>query len=293
MRHFPQLVQAVILNRCVAGHLCGTLFINLKTFVCMKKILAVLILLAAAFTSCDKDDSKGGTFKGPEVKFHDGKAWTWVKLDNEEKPLQVGVTITDAAFNSVPFPQNMPPGHDMVNSFSLKLHAKAKVLPFTHIGLDWNPAGHEPPGIYDKPHFDYHFYMISEADRLKIKPYEQDKAKFDNAPAQGYLPAVYINPGGGVPAMGAHWINANSPELVPPHNFTETFFFGSFDAKVIFYEPMITHDFIKTVNGTFSKDIPQPTKFQANGYYPTKWSITRKNGVTEVILDGFVYRTAS
>ncbi|UYQ92609.1 DUF5602 domain-containing protein [Chitinophaga horti] len=259
----------------------------------MKKILAALVLLAAVFTSCEKDDSKGGTFKGPEVKLHDGKAWTWVKLDDKGDPLQIGVTITDAAFNSVPMPNGEMPGHDPMNSFSLKVPAKASVLPFKHIGLDWNPAGHEPPGIYDKPHFDYHFYMISEAERLAIPTYDQDSLKFKNSPAAGYLPASYVNFGGGVPQMGAHWVDINTPEIKPPFNFTETFFYGSYNGKVTFYEPMITHDFIKGVNGAFHRDIPQPTKFQQSGYYPTKSSVIKKNGVIEVILDGFVYKTAS
>ncbi|MCK7558346.1 DUF5602 domain-containing protein [Chitinophaga sedimenti] len=259
----------------------------------MKKIPAALVLLAAMFTSCDKDDSKGGTFKGPELQLHDGKARSWVKLDEKGNPLQIGVTITDAAFNSVPFPAGEMPGHNMANSLSLQLPKQASSMPFKHIGLDWNPAGHEPPGIYDKPHFDFHFYMISQAERMQIPTYDQDSLKFKNSPAPAYLPASYANFGGGVPQMGAHWVDLNTPEIKPPFNFTETFFYGSYNGKVIFLEPMITHDFIKNVNASFTRDIPQPAKFQVSGYYPTKSSVVRKNGVTEVILEGLVYKTAS
>lgn len=259
----------------------------------MKKILAAIVLLATVLTSCDKDDSKGGVFKGPEVKFHEGKAWTWVELNDAGAPLQLGVTFTDQALNSVPGPDGQMPGHDMRNSLTLKMPGKASMLPFKHIGLDWNPAGHEPPGIYDKPHFDFHFYMISEAERLAIPVYDQDSVKFKNAPPAGYLPATYFNPGGGVPAMGAHWIDANTPEIKPPFNFTETFFYGSYNGKVIFYEPMITRDFIIGVANKFERDIPQPEKFQVKGYYPTKTSVIRKNGETQVILSGFVEKQAS
>jgi hypothetical protein len=27
------------------------------------------------------------------------------------------------------------------------------------VGLNWNPHGHIPPGVYDLPHFDFHFYI--------------------------------------------------------------------------------------------------------------------------------------
>jgi hypothetical protein len=40
--------------------------------------------------------------KGPEVQVHGGKAWTWVHLNNEGKPEQAAITLTDAALNSVP-----------------------------------------------------------------------------------------------------------------------------------------------------------------------------------------------
>ena len=32
-------------------------------------------------------------------------------------------------------------------------------MPLKWALLNWNPHGHIPPGIYDRPHFDVHFYM--------------------------------------------------------------------------------------------------------------------------------------
>jgi hypothetical protein len=37
---------------------------------------------------------------------------------------------------------------------------------FTHFGLEWNPQGHPPSGIYEDPRFDFHFYLVPEAERL-------------------------------------------------------------------------------------------------------------------------------
>ncbi len=50
--------------------------------------------------------------------------------------------------------------------------------------------------------------------------------------------------GGGVPQMGAHWVDVTSPEL-NGSTFAQTFIYGSYDGQVNFYEPMITLDFLK------------------------------------------------
>ena len=91
--------------------------------------------------------------------------------------------------------------------------------------------------------------------------------------------------------MGAHWLDATSPEL-NGQLFTQTFIYGSYNGKVNFYEPMITLQFIKD-NPEFERTIPQPAKVQKAGYYPTKMKIKTKNNITEVILESFVFRTAS
>jgi hypothetical protein len=91
--------------------------------------------------------------------------------------------------------------------------------------------------------------------------------------------------------MDAHWIDVTSPEL-NGQPFTQIFLYGSFDGKVNFYEPMITMDFLKN-NNNFEGNIPQPAKVQKSGYYPTKERVVKHDGVTEIILDGLVYRTQS
>ncbi len=255
----------------------------------------MLFVIAAAvfFTACEKEKNKAGVFKGPEVQIHEGKAWSWVSLDADGNPLQIGVAIDESAMESVPTDTTGMPntGHGPANNFTLKLHPKASVTPFKHIGLDWNPVGHEPAGIYTKSHFDFHFYMMPEADRLAIPTYEQDSAKFKNLPNTAYYPQTYIAIPGGLPRMGAHWIDVTSPELAG-QPFTQTFIFGSFDGKVTFYEPMITKEFLEN-NSNYERQIPQPAKYQETGYYPTIMRVVKKDGLTNVILDGFKYRQAS
>ncbi len=257
--------------------------------------IPILFLFSAVIfliTSCEKNDIISGVFKGPKVSLEDGKAWTWDERDVDGTPIQVGVVIDDAALNSVPVGGSSTDHNH--HSFTLKFESRSSALPFTHVGLNWNPAGHDPVGIYSKPHFDIHFYMISEAERFAIPAYHKDSAKFNNCPSSAYLPDNYIRIPGGDEKMGAHWVDVTSPELsaTNPKPFTETFVYGTFDGKVVFYEPMMSVDFLKTTS-RFERKIPEPKKYKTTGYYPTKLKVTKHDGVTEIILDAFMLRQAS
>jgi hypothetical protein len=266
-----------------------------QKFKSMKKLFLATAVIAIAFSSCKKEDnnnnnSKGGIFKGPETEMYHGKAWTWIQLDNQGNPERVAIAINDAALSSVtPGSGSTGSGHTHENNEVLAFHPKAAVTPFQHAWLNWNPNGHPPAGVYDKPHFDLHFYMVPSTEREAYV----DPVKLNADPAATYLPANYMG-GDPVPTMGKHWVDITSPELNPtnPQPFTQTFIYGSYDSKVVFYEPMITLDFLKTTSN-FVRDIPQPAQFQKSGYYPTKMRITKQDGVTNIILEGMVYRGQS
>lgn len=258
----------------------------------MKKIFLLLAMSAALF-SCKKDDEKkDSVYKGATVQVHGGKAWTWAKIDKNGAPQQLAITLEDQVLNTVPTTmEGNPNDHNSHgNNLVLPLHPKAiDATPYKHVGLDWNPVGHEPEHIYTLPHFDMHFYMITEAERMAAV----DMGKLNAAPASDYVPTNHIS-GAPVPTMGLHWLDITSPELNPnnPVTFTQTFIYGSYNSKVIFQEPMITLAFLKTANN-FERTIPQPAKFQQAGYYPTRMKVTKHDGVTDVILEGFVQRQAS
>lgn len=260
----------------------------------MKKILFLAATVSLFITSCTKNSDEGGIFRGPVKPFHDGKAWTWVQIDKNNKPVRIAIAIDDAAMNSLGEGTGEG-GHNHVNGVSLEFNPRASVTPFMHALLDWNPNGHEPAGIYDQPHFDFHFYMTSQADRLAIPPYQVDSSGFLNFPGPGYMPntppAVYVPTPGGVPQMGTHWVDVTSPELAG-QLFTQTFIYGSYNGNVTFYEPMITKAFIDN-NASFQRSFPVPAKFKKAGYYPTSMRIEKADGATHVILEGFVYRQAS
>jgi hypothetical protein len=251
----------------------------------MKRISITLLALATLVFSCKKD--KDAIHKGPVVQVHNGKAWTWVEVNKDNVPQRLGITIDDAAMNSVPT-GNVPPGHEHENNYILQLPAEGSTTPFKHVWLNWNPAGHEPDQVYTIPHFDIHYYTITNAEREAMV----NATKMEIHPAADYVPANHIAPGTGIPTMGKHWLDPTSPELAPGGTFTQTFLFGSYDGKMVFYEPMITKTFLQQ-NSNFERTIPQPAKFREAGYYPTKMRVVKHDAVTEIILDGLVYRQAS
>ena len=265
----------------------------------MKKVLFFAAVSLLAFSSCKKNHEdepkpeKEKIFKGAVAPFQHGKAWSWYEVDDNDNPVRIAVAVDDAAMASLD--RNAPgaDGHHHENDINVSLHPKAVAgTPFQHIFLGWNPVGHEPMFIYGKPHFDFHFYNTSAEERAAIPAYDATSAAmFDKAPPLGFMPATYINPGGGVPQMGAHWVDATSPEL-NGQPFTQTFIYGAYNGKVTFMEPMITEAFI-LANPGYQRDIPQPTKFQKAGWYPTKMRIEKKEGATSIILEGFVQRQAS
>ena len=228
------------------------------------------------------------TFYGPQVQMGNGHVRTWVNIAHDGKPTAIGIEMTDGALSNLP----QDPNDFAASTFSLTLHQKARaVTPFDHAVIDWNVHGHEPVGIYDVPHFDFHFYKISKAAEAAIPPYEVDPSGFDAPVPDGYLPPIYVRIPGGVPEMGAHWFDPSSPEW---HGvlFTSTFIYGTYGGHVTFDEPMIT---LATLQGgtTIQKDIPQPQKFDPDHtYYPTQYTIWQNhaNGRHYVSLGNLVWR---
>lgn len=251
----------------------------------MKNNLIALLLLAVsafAFTSCEKDDDdpQAHTHYGTMANFGLGKAQSYVNMDANDLPLEVGVNLNKAAYESI----------ESQADFSANLNVPAEVenlMGFKHVFFNWNQHGHEPMPVYTIPHFDVHFYYQTQAEREAIMPW--DTIKGNSYPAGNHMPATYV-PGGLVPQMGNHWIDVFSGEL-NGETFTETFLFGSYDGKVSFLEPMITKDYIDEKLGTFEKEIKQPAVYELTGkYYPTKFGVKKVNGDYRFYLSGFVKR---
>ena len=261
--------------------LASALFLFLTA--CKKEVIttAVSPFNELASTSISKEN-KIKIFKGPQVNMGNGKVRSVLTLDEMDKPLSLTIEMSNAALTGLPTEET---------EFVLPLHLKAKeATPFDHIGVNWNPHGHEPNHVYDMPHFDFHFYKISLQERLAIAPYGgASVALFDNLPPTGYMPQTYIPTPGGVPQMGKHWIDVTSPEF-NGQQFTKTFIYGSYNGHVIFMEPMVTLSLIESgINSQTDIKIPQFFG-PINTYYPTVYRIEADASSHYVSLAQFIWR---
>jgi hypothetical protein len=143
----------------------------------LKITFAVMIAAGGVLIqSCQKEDQPGlnsntpqasdkaysvgrPVFYGPTVPVGNGTARAWVRQNDEGDPVEVGIDLSEKAL------QNLPDE----NASWVLLFPRTKGKNFyTHMLVDWNPHGHEPVGVYDLPHFDFHFYYVSNEERLGI-----------------------------------------------------------------------------------------------------------------------------
>ena len=267
-------------------------------------ILAFVVIPGSILTSCKKTETnlsastnempgnsvlQDSVYKGAKVKVFGGKAWVWVKLVGNV-PEQLAITLTNSVLTRVPADSGSE------SEIVIPAPSQGNITAFHAFAVDWSAHGHAPQGIYSVPLFDNHFYTITESERQAILNDPDYDQHFANYPSQDYIPGGYglINaggiPGGGC-ITGVHWYYLNGPEF-NNKKFKQTFVYGSYNGEVDFYDPMMTLQFLKNVQ-SFERNIPQPSKFRTNGYYPTKLAVLKHDGVTDIIFENFVLRPAS
>jgi hypothetical protein len=228
-----------------------------------------------------------------------GSARVFVTLDEHKKPASIGVAITESAMSGLPTTP-VPPTPSAA-TLTLDLPKEAKGTGYDHVMLDWNPNGHEPDHVYTHPHFDFHFYTISEKEQMSIMPTSPDFDKrASRVPDAKFAPPGYVAaytlmnaspPAATIPMMGLHWIDGAAHEL-HGQMFTTTFLWGSYDGKFIFIEPMITKAYIESAKAAPSNELVMPlgapAKYQHPGYYPASYAVRYDAAAKEyrISLDG-------
>lgn len=230
-------------------------------------------------------------FKGPMVQYGSGKARSWISINQEGFPVEIGIELTAEVLDDLSL---LTTGHELTTV--LPLHQKAKEsTPFEHIGLNFQPDGHGP--VFWSEHFDLHFYTITNEERLAIPPYDPN----DQSIVDGYnlfpdmtkMPGDYFKfpfQGGAYPMMGKHWVPSDWATGYDP--FTHVMILGSYAQKNNFIEPMITVEYLLS-GEEFSGHYSQPQTFEEPGNnYPTKYNIYHddKTGNIYITLSDFVTR---
>lgn len=244
------------------------------------RYLAALLLAGGlSLTACDDDDENPAadpvTTFGDATAVGNGSARSFVTVDASGNPAEIGLRLTEAGLTGLPAGSSGPPPWYVLN-----LPANTAKLPFNHISLDWAVQGHEPPGVYNTPHFDVHFYMATMAERTQIAP---NDSRGEVLPEARLLPPGYVAGPGVVPMMGKHWTDPAGHEFhgMP---FTQTFVVGSFNGAVTFWEPMIDKAYLESKK-TETFGLPQPQTYAKSGvYFPTKYTIGYDASTREYVV---------
>ena len=207
---------------------------------------------------------------------HNAKVCTWSRTSGD-RLLEVGATVPIASIENAPaevHSMDWPP----VPLAALDIPESAqKKGGLTHLTVYWEAMGH-PPGPYMTPHFDFHFYTESQANRAAIDC--KDRSKPTAMPAGYMMVDVPLPPdmakmmkvdtliGLCVPTMGMHSLLAS--EMESKDTFRGSMVIGHYAGKPVFIEPMLTKAMLMEKK-SFDLPIPEvaglgeerPTKFRA------------------------------
>lgn len=236
-------------------------------------LAAVLLAGIAPFASAQ------GIEFGPELPLGDGAVRAFTETDGSGQATRIGLELTEAAVTSL--------AGDMV-FLTVPLPESALAAGYDHVSLDWMPHGHPPGDLFGVPHFDVHFYMVTEAEQQAIQPSDphfMDKAA--NRPAVELMPANFVPPPAlePVPAMGEHWVDSTDP-VFAGQAFQAVMIYGAWDGEVIFVEPMVTRDLLTEKRG-FGGKVSQPERVAEAVSLPSSWSVSfdAAAGVHRVSID--------
>jgi hypothetical protein len=196
-------------------------------------------------TLLTRDVAQSAIIPGSSVLQNGHAINAFADLDASNQLNAVGFQVSGAAIRD--------PGAAPTRLF-MTLPSEGSESGFQVLEFGWNPQGHEPPGVYDVPHFDFHFYYISGSERMAI-PGGQPVTV-----APQFLASGYGAPGPTVPAMGGHSEDLTGPEF-NGGTFTQTFVYGFFNGEEIFVEPMLTQDYLMGLSGSSTFGIRQPGQY--------------------------------
>ena len=280
--------------------------------------MVILGSIAAGCAQTPGGHSNPRTLGAPSALGH-GTVMSYADLEPSGVPKAIGVVFTDGAFDNLPMERSggrhcfdankdgaIDPAtecagwHERVLPFPSEASRRSD-MPFKWALLNWNPHGHIPPGVYDKPHFDVHFYMqpIEDVFAIESGPCGPERVRCDQfARARLPVPASHMHPDfkdveAVAPAMGNHLIDPTAPEFhgVP---FTRTWIYGVYEGRVTFYEEMVTLEYLKSQPDQCFLIKTTPA-VALTGYYPTKSCIRYAKDKREytVSLEDFHLRHAS
>jgi hypothetical protein len=256
---------------------------------------------------------------GPEVRVGGGTARLFLEVGAEGAPQVLGIKLTDQALGGLAQRMNTTSrcwdknGDGTVSHgeclgdyeavLALPAAAQGLQLPVRWATVNWNPEGHLPPApaVWGAAHFDFHFFLADSAliRGIRTGPCAEFIHCDDLVRAQRPLPAAqvpegYLDVGAAVAGMGNHLVDSRDPELADPSlGFSRTFIYGTYDGRLIFLEPMVSHAYL-TSRPRECTPLRTPREVAAAGWYPTRYCVRHDaaEGTSRVTLEGLTYRKA-
>jgi hypothetical protein len=255
--------------------------IRLRIHARLLVFMAAVAALAAGFAHAE---SQAVTYEGKARHIGRGTAHAFVRTDASGTPVSIGVAFSPGMLEGLPEPAK---GGSPDFPYLLSMPAKGPRTIVDHVVVDWESAGHPPPHVYDVPHFDFHFYLVSRAERMKVA-FKSESASGDpgQQPPPERLPAGYVvPPGTAMSRMGVHAIDPSAPEF---HGkpFAATFIYGYYNKRLTFVEPMASLAYLKS-KPSFSTPVARPASYPASGAYPSAYSVRydAARDLYEVVLE--------
>ncbi|HEY6364733.1 MAG TPA: hypothetical protein VI585_08075 [Candidatus Binatia bacterium] len=286
----------------------------------LRKILLLFTLLAILGCSDNKQAGVStGRSLGANSSVGNGTVSSYAEFDQNGVPTAIGIVFQASALEGLPtahsdghhcFDRNKDgkvdqqtecfASHEWIIPLPSEA-ARRPEIPFKWVGLNWNPHGHIPPGVYDLPHFDVHFYIdpiekifAIESGPCGLEFVRCDQFKLATKPLPAnYMHADFKNVDAVAPAMGNHLIDPTSPEF-HGKKFTRTWIYGVYDGRLTFFEEMLTLEYMLSRPATCFP-IKSPPAVNVRGYYPTQSCIRYLPQANEytVSMEGFTLREAS
>ncbi|KAL4447809.1 hypothetical protein ABPG75_005028 [Micractinium tetrahymenae] len=192
----------------------------------------------------------------------------------ESGPSVVGVEVEDAVLRSLPGPADVsvqPP--------------PACMTPFPVMELNWEPVGHALENVYSVPHFDFHFYLVPEADVMNVT------GGPEHPPPLAPLPLP----------PGNHYLSADAPEIkaafagengVGAWNATWIWggYHGQLQPQVTYMEPMIKRSFLMSKPDECWSIPDAPKEWAVAGYKPSTYCVMSTDDGVRVELRDFTWQ---
>jgi hypothetical protein len=286
-------------------------------------LLALLSLTTTMMAGCASLERGPGAAParhlGAQAAIGAGTVSSYAELTGQGEPAAIGIVFSPTALSGLPtggshwhhcVDRNRDGAVDQatecLHTFEYVIPlpdavARRGDVPFKWALLNWNPMGHIPPGIYDVPHFDVHFFIepIADVFALQAGPCGLEFVRCDQFEvAKQPIPSNYVPPDfrgvdAVVPAMGNHLIDLTGPEF-NKQPFTRSWIFGVYGGRVTFWEEMVSHAHLLSKPNACNP-IKLPAGVATSGFYPTVSCLRHSaaTGETTVSLESFVFRAAS